>query len=119
MSEVGPDGPEEKKTLPEQVQHRDSKASYAARRHIFHIVRELHHRRRYYVSDWTEGLNAKVVSATCFMFFTSLAPGITLGAFLLLEVEGQMGVIEVLVSTALCGVIFSVFGGQGMVIVGV
>lgn len=86
---------------------------------IHHIVKELIDRKPHYISDWTDGLSMKVLSAFSYMFFASLAPAITLGAFLLKEVKGQYGPIEVLVSTAICGIIFSVFAGQGMVIVGV
>jgi len=88
-------------------------------RGIGHIRKELVQRRAYYVSDWRDGCSFKVAAATCYMFCASIAPAITLGAFLLLEVEGRMGPIEVLFSTALCGVVFSTVAGQGLVIVGV
>eukprot|EP00927_Polykrikos_kofoidii_P074311 TRINITY_DN70299_c0_g1_i1.p1 TRINITY_DN70299_c0_g1~~TRINITY_DN70299_c0_g1_i1.p1 ORF type:complete len:604 (+),score=68.80 TRINITY_DN70299_c0_g1_i1:106-1917(+) len=80
---------------------------------------ELLLRKRVYLSDWKDGASFKVLAATCYMFFASLAPAITLGTWLLAEVKGEMGLIEVLISSSLCGVIFSVFAGQGMVIVGV
>lgn len=86
---------------------------------IGHMRHELALRWPYYRSDWSDGCSFKVLAATCYMFCASIAPAITLGAFLLMEVEDQMGPIEVLLSTAICGVTFSVVAGQGLVIVGV
>ncbi len=78
----------------------------------------------YYRSDFCDAFisgdaTAKVVAATFYMFFASFAPAITLGSFLQTVTEYQLGPLEVLVSTFICGTIFSLLAGQGMVIVGV
>ena len=72
----------------------------------------------HYVSDWTEGHNAKTTASIFFMFFTSIAPAITF-AELLDRSTGKIGVVEVCLSSCLSGCIFSIFGGQPLVIVGV
>ena len=41
------------------------------------MKRDLARRAPYYLSDWKDGLNQKVVASTCFMVFTSIAPAIT------------------------------------------
>ena len=90
----------------------------------FGDVREdLARRAPHYASDWTDGLHSKVVSSSLFMLFTSIAPAITFAAVLdsATQVDGMsmLGVVEVILSMALTGCIFSVFGGQPLCIVGV
>ena len=84
---------------------------------------DLERRRKHYVSDWTDANTRKVVSSALFMFFTSIAPGITFSAVLDAQTKvngrAQLGPVEVILSTAVTGSIFAIFGGQPLVIVGV
>jgi hypothetical protein len=82
------------------------------------LKRELKLRLPYYKSDWKETYQATVPPATCFIFFSSLARALPLGAFLLVNVE-EMGPMEVLLATSVSGMMTAVFAGQGMTIVGV
>ncbi|KAH8050901.1 inorganic anion exchanger [Aureococcus anophagefferens] len=52
------------------------------------------------------------------MFFTSIAPAITFAELLATTTE-KIGVVEVCLSSCLSGMVFSVFAGQPLVIVGV
>jgi MFS superfamily sulfate permease-like transporter len=85
---------------------------------------EIRGRRPVYWDDWktpfksAHALN-KTLAAALYVFFTSVAPAITFAAYLLEFTSGQYGVTEVLFSTAICGVILSLFGGQPLLIVGV
>ncbi|KAL1916697.1 uncharacterized protein VTP21DRAFT_5401 [Calcarisporiella thermophila] len=72
-----------------------------------------------YVSDWRDGIHSKVLSASVYMYFCSILPAITFAADLSDHTNNEYGVIEVLSSTALGGVFFSVFAGQPLVIMGV
>lgn len=85
--------------------------------------KDLRRRKPHYLSDWTDGFHRKVLSSSLFMFFTSIGPAITFAALLntKTEVEGvaQIGPVEVLLSTAITGSIFAIFGGQPLCIVGV
>ncbi|KAJ1438400.1 HCO3 transporter family-domain-containing protein [Ochromonadaceae sp. CCMP2298] len=83
------------------------------------IADDFKRRAPYYLSDWADGLHLKVLSSTFFIFFTSMAPAITFSLLLSRETDGQVGAIEVLMSTAITGVLFSLFAGQPLVIVGV
>ena len=71
------------------------------------------------MSDWTDAFNWKVLSATLFIFFTSIGPAITFSLLLALETNDEIGAIEVLVATSITGVLFAVFAGQPLLIVGV
>mmetsp|Transcript_62240 Transcript_62240/g.103420 ORF Transcript_62240/g.103420 Transcript_62240/m.103420 type:complete len:563 (+) Transcript_62240:32-1720(+) len=84
---------------------------------------DLARRRPHYISDWTDGFHRKVISASLFMFFTSVAPAVTFSAELEKETRidsvPQIGPVEVILSTAITGCIFAIFGGQPLCIVGV
>ncbi|KAI8848578.1 HCO3 transporter family-domain-containing protein [Chytridium lagenaria] len=84
------------------------------------VRQELSSRLRIYLSDYTDHWNDKRVwAASVFMFFATIAPAITFAAFLSDKTNAMIGVTEVLLSTAMNGVLFSVFAGQPLVIVGV
>jgi boron transporter len=59
------------------------------------IIKDLKNRLPLYLSDWRDGFHVKILSATLFMFFSSLLPAATFGAFLNEKTEGVIGVVEV------------------------
>ena len=73
----------------------------------------------WYWSDWTDALNLKVASSTCFIFFTSIGPAVTFSLAMSGATDNQIGAVEVLVSMALAGIMFSIFAGQPLTIVGI
>ncbi|CAL8240656.1 unnamed protein product [Merluccius merluccius] len=77
-------------------------------------------RRRYprYASDLRDALDIQCVAAVIFIYFAALSPTITFGGLLGEKTEGMMGVSELIVSTATLGVIFSLLGGQPLLIIG-
>ncbi|XP_035860262.1 anion exchange protein 3 isoform X2 [Sander lucioperca] len=77
-------------------------------------------RRRYpqYVSDLKDALDMQCVAAVIFIYFAALSPTITFGGLLGEKTEGMMGVTELIVSTATLGVLFSLLGGQPLLIIG-
>ncbi|KAJ4298299.1 hypothetical protein N0V90_006199 [Kalmusia sp. IMI 367209] len=62
---------------------------------------------RRYVSDWTV-FNQLVFASAIYVFFTNLLPGITFASDLYNLTGKHWGTIEVVFSTGLCGIIFSV-----------
>ena len=73
---------------------------------------------RFYWQDWRNGLHRKVFSSALLIFLTSVGPAMSFGEYLSNNLEGSYGVLEVLVTTALCGTIFSLISGSPLVIVG-
>jgi hypothetical protein len=73
---------------------------------------------RYYFDDWRDGWHRKVPSAALLIFLTSVGPAMSFGEYLSNNLDGSYGVLEVLVTTALCGTIFALLGGSPLVIVG-
>ncbi|KAF8685571.1 HCO3- transporter family [Rhizoctonia solani] len=72
----------------------------------------------YYISDWTDAWTYRVVPATAMIFFANILPGIAFSLDLI-ETTDQYGVIEVLLSSFMAAVIFSVFSCQPLCIAGV
>ncbi|KAL3468639.1 HCO3 transporter family-domain-containing protein [Aspergillus heterothallicus] len=74
--------------------------------------------RRRYASDWTI-FNQLVFASAVYVFFTNLLPGITFASDLYVLTGKSYGAIEVVFSTGLCGIIFSLFSIQPLTILGV
>jgi hypothetical protein len=72
-----------------------------------------------YYDDWIAGWNPRVLAATLLIYFASIGPGITFASQLNRTTDGALGASEVIFSTAISGIIYSILGGQPLVIVGV
>ncbi|KAH6798052.1 HCO3- transporter family [Perilla frutescens var. hirtella] len=74
-----------------------------------------------YKQDWTSGIGAgfRILAPTTYIFFASAIPVISFGVQLERNTNGTLTAIQTLASTALCGVIHSVLGGQPLLILGV
>ncbi len=59
-----------------------------------------------WLSDWTV-FNQLIFASAVYVFFTNLLPGITFASDLYVLTGQNWGTIEVVFSTGLCGVIFS------------
>jgi hypothetical protein len=74
--------------------------------------------RRRYISDWAF-FNQQILASAIFVFFTNLLPGITFASDLFVLTGANWGTIEVVLSTGLCGIIFSLTSIQPLTILGV
>lgn len=75
-------------------------------------------RRAFFASDFRDGMQFKVLSSILFMFFACLAPAVAFGGLIAQLTGGELGVIEMIVSTALCGVVFALSAAQPLTILG-
>jgi len=82
------------------------------------LLGDLRRRLPHYVSDFRDGLHSKCAGSTLFLFFACLAPAVTFGGVMAIGTGGQIGAVEMLVATALCGVAFALFSGQPLTILG-
>ncbi|KAH7882409.1 HCO3 transporter family-domain-containing protein [Phlebopus sp. FC_14] len=82
------------------------------------IIHDVRARMPWYLSDWTDAWNYRVVPATALIFFANVLPGIAFSLDLI-ETTQQYGVAEVLISSFMAAFIFSVFGAQPLTIAGV
>ncbi|KAK4219349.1 HCO3 transporter family-domain-containing protein [Rhypophila decipiens] len=83
------------------------------------MVNDIRRRTPYYLSDWTDAWNYRVVPATVYMYFANILPALAFSLDMIIKTDMQFGVNEVLLSSVLGAVVFSVLACQPLVIVGV
>ncbi|KAM3218352.1 putative boron transporter 7 [Capsicum annuum] len=74
-----------------------------------------------YKRDWLNSYSTgvRILAPTAYIFFASALPVIAFGEQLSRETDGALSTVETLASTAICGIIHSIFGGQPLLILGV
>ncbi|XP_028940335.1 anion exchange protein 3 [Antrostomus carolinensis] len=90
------------------------------------LVRDIKRRYPKYLSDIREALTSQCLAAvifTClaavlFIYFAALSPAITFGGLLGEKTEGLMGVSELIISTSVLGILFSLLGAQPLLVIG-
>lgn len=82
------------------------------------LMNDIRRRMPHYVSDYTDGLNAKSLASVFFLFFACLAPAVAFGGLLSVLTNGTIGAIEMIVATAICGTVYALFSGQPLTILG-
>ncbi|PIA40594.1 hypothetical protein AQUCO_02500357v1 [Aquilegia coerulea] len=85
------------------------------------IKNDLQGRLLCYKQDWTGGFNAgfRILAPTTYIFFASAIPVISFGEQLERNTIGKITAVQTLASTAICGIIHSIIGGQPLLILGV
>ncbi|KAF7999010.1 hypothetical protein HF325_006542 [Metschnikowia pulcherrima] len=83
------------------------------------IYNDLRKRLPYYTSDFKDAYNYRVIPSVVYIFFTNLLPAIAFAQDMFDRTNNLYGVNEVLMSSALAGVVFGLFSGQPLCIVGV
>jgi hypothetical protein len=95
--------------------------------------KDIHRRIPYYLTDWTDAWTYRVIPSTVDMYFKkyvsnqpskilmldSLLPAIAFALDMFRETNNNFGVNEVLLSSVFAAVMFAMFAGQPLVIVGV
>jgi hypothetical protein len=82
------------------------------------ILRDYGKRLPLFKSDITDGLNAQSLAATLFLFFACLAPAVGFGGLFSVATNGAIGTMEMVSSTAACGVIYALCSAQPLTIIG-
>jgi len=82
------------------------------------IISDLKRRLPFYKHDFTCAFQMKVLSSTLFLFFACHAAAITFGGLMGIYTGGQIGAIEMIFATSVCGIVYSLFAGQPLIILG-
>ncbi|OWM86679.1 hypothetical protein CDL15_Pgr015715 [Punica granatum] len=85
------------------------------------IVKDVKGRVACYRQDWVcaSCIGVRILAPTAFIFFASALPVIAFGEQLSRDTDGSLSTVETLASTAICGIIHSILGGQPLLILGV
>jgi len=79
---------------------------------------DIKRRKAHYLSDFRDGLHAKCAGSTLFLFFACLAPAVTFGGVMAVQTQGEIGVVEMILASAICGVSYALLSGQPLIILG-
>ncbi|EDV26845.1 uncharacterized protein TRIADDRAFT_54168 [Trichoplax adhaerens] len=82
------------------------------------FINECKKRYPYYVSDFKDGLNFQTLAAFIFIYFACISPAITFGGLISSKTDGWIGVSEMILGTAIIGLMFAFFAGQPLAIIG-
>ena len=74
---------------------------------------------KYYVSDIKDGLTYRTIPSTVYIFFTNLLPALAFAQDMFDHTNNSYGVNEVLLASAMGGIVFGLFAGSPLCIVGV
>ena len=84
------------------------------------IYDDIRHRLfRYYISDLKDGLTYRTIPSTVYIFFTNLLPAIAFAQDMFDHTNNSYGVNEVLLASAMGGIVFGLCAGSPLCIVGV
>ncbi|XP_027340651.1 boron transporter 4-like [Abrus precatorius] len=85
------------------------------------VLNDIRGRLVHYKEDWTSGFRSGkgILAPTTYIFFASALPVIAFGEQISKDTDGSLSTVETLASTAICGIIHSILGGQPLLIVGV
>uniref|UniRef100_A0A452J7E2 Uncharacterized protein n=1 Tax=Gopherus agassizii TaxID=38772 RepID=A0A452J7E2_9SAUR len=82
------------------------------------LIRDVRRRYPKYLSDFRDSLNPQCVAAIIFIYFAALSPAITFGGLLGEKTQDLIGVSELIISTALQGIVFCLLGAQPLLVIG-
>ena len=82
------------------------------------LIADIRRRLPNYASDFKDGLTIKSIGPVLFLFFACLAPSVTFGGIMADKTGGNIGAVEMIVSTAFCGIVYALFAGQPLNMLG-
>ncbi|XP_076326011.1 electroneutral sodium bicarbonate exchanger 1-like isoform X2 [Tachypleus tridentatus] len=82
------------------------------------LANDFKRKKTWYLSDFKDGFAIQSVASVVFLYFACLTPIITFGGLLGDATQFRLGAIESLLAGFVCGVIYGLFSGQPLTILG-
>uniref|UniRef100_A0A670YQ28 Anion exchange protein n=1 Tax=Pseudonaja textilis TaxID=8673 RepID=A0A670YQ28_PSETE len=82
------------------------------------LILDIKRKAPWYWSDYKDALNLQCLASFLFLYCASMSPVITFGGLLGEATDGQISAIESLLGASITGVIYSLFAGQPLTILG-
>ncbi|CAL1276617.1 unnamed protein product [Larinioides sclopetarius] len=82
------------------------------------LINDVKRKLPWYISDFTDAFALQSVASIFFLYFACLTPIITFGGLLGDATEERIAAIESLLSGAICGIIYGLFSGQPLTVLG-
>ncbi|XP_052812652.1 electrogenic sodium bicarbonate cotransporter 1-like [Mya arenaria] len=82
------------------------------------LIADIKRKIPYYGSDFKDCLHIQCVASTIFLFLATLTPNVTFGGLLGQATQQYMGTMECILAAAIVGILFALFSGQPLNILG-
>ncbi|KAL2622224.1 hypothetical protein R1flu_002429 [Riccia fluitans] len=82
------------------------------------ILDDAKRRYKYYLSDFTDGLQPKAAASTFFLYFACLTPCLAFGGLMATVTGNSIGVVESLIGTSVSGVLYALLSAQPLTLLG-
>ncbi|KAG8182792.1 hypothetical protein JTE90_009106 [Oedothorax gibbosus] len=82
------------------------------------FIQDIKNRYPRYLSDITDGFTFQCVASVIFIYFAAISGAVAFGGLLMDKTGKQIGVSETLIGTCISGIIFALFSGQPLIIIG-
>jgi len=82
------------------------------------LIDDIKNRYPKFLSDIKDGLNSQCLAATIFIYFAALSGAIAFGGIMGTKTKNDIGVSETLIMTCVCGILFALFSGCPLIIIG-
>ncbi|KAA8645244.1 hypothetical protein EYZ11_007721 [Aspergillus tanneri] len=83
------------------------------------MIHDVRRRAPFFLSDWTDAWDYRVIPATVYMFCANILPALAFSLDMFEKTDRNYGVNEVLLASVLGAVVFACFAAQPLIIVGV
>ncbi|WAR09936.1 S4A8-like protein [Mya arenaria] len=82
------------------------------------LINDIKRKLPWYLSDYKDALHIQCVASFFFLFLATLTPNVTFGGLLTQATDDYMGTMECILAAAISGVLFALFSGQPLNILG-
>ena len=82
------------------------------------MINDIKRKKPFYLSDFTDGFNMQCVATVMFLYFAIITPIVTFGGLLADATNNNIAAIESMVGGMISGVIYHLFSGQPLTIIG-
>ncbi|BFZ15360.1 hypothetical protein BsWGS_18399 [Bradybaena similaris] len=82
------------------------------------LIADIKRKAPWYLSDFSDAMSMQAIASFVFLYFACLTPIITFGGLLGDATDTNMAALESIMSGAICGIIYSLFAGQPLTILG-
>ena len=82
------------------------------------LFQDIKRRGRFYISDFRDGFNLHTLFTSLVLYFALFATNIAFGGLFENKTGGELGVMEVIFAASACSILFALFSGQPIMIIG-